>query len=87
MKRRTFMDKALTVAGSAALVLVLAGCEREEGPMEETGGAIDRGATTLGEETRDAGQAIERGTEETIQEGGQALEQTGEAVTPPERNY
>lgn len=82
MRRRTFIDKALLVAASTALLLILAGCEREEGSFEETGEAIDRGAETITEETREAGQAIEQGTEELIREGGQALEQTGEAMTP-----
>jgi len=43
----------------SALLVALAGCERQEGPAEQAGKSIDNATESVGEHVEDAGEAIQ----------------------------
>jgi hypothetical protein len=65
-----FDQKSVTIIASAALLLALAGCQKqEEGPAERAGKKIDQA-------TEKAAQQVDKATEQV----GQQLEKTGEKI-------
>lgn len=47
-----------TVMLTSALLLALAGCDQQEGPMEQAGKSIDKATESAAEHVEDAGKAI-----------------------------
>ena len=56
MKSVKTLSAALVMS---ALLVALAGCEKQEGPMEKAGKSIDNATESVGEHVEDAGEAIQ----------------------------
>ncbi len=60
--------KLVTLTAALLAALALAGCDRDDGPMEEMGKKMDQAAEDVSRETKDAlddaGKAIEEAAEE-----------------------
>jgi predicted small secreted protein len=54
------LGKTVTVAvAMTALLAALAGCEKNEGPMERAGKDVDNAAATVGEKIEKAGENVQ----------------------------
>lgn len=54
------LGKTATVAvAMTALLAALAGCEKNEGPMEKAGKEVDNAAATVGEKIEKAGENVQ----------------------------
>lgn len=72
----------MAIAALGAGTLVFAGCEREgayEDTMEPTG-AVDRTGENMQDAGRSAGQAIDRGVDETGQAVDRGFEEAGQSI-------
>jgi PBP1b-binding outer membrane lipoprotein LpoB len=56
MKPVRILGTALVIS---ALLVVLTGCERQEGPMEKVGKSVDNATESVGEHVENAGEAIQ----------------------------
>jgi uncharacterized lipoprotein YehR (DUF1307 family) len=49
----------VTVMVTSVLLAALAGCEKQEGPMEQAGKSLDKATESAGRHLEDAGQSIQ----------------------------
>ena len=57
------LGKTVTVAvAMTALLAALAGCEKNEGPMEKAGKEVDNAAATVGDKIEQAGDKVQDAT-------------------------
>lgn len=56
IKNRITMTSAIAIA---ALLAVLSGCEKKEGPLEKAGKEVDNAAATVGQNIEKAGEKVQ----------------------------
>jgi hypothetical protein len=76
-----FEQKSVAIIASAALLLALAGCQKqEEGPAERAGKKIDQATEKAAQQVDKATDKVGQQVDKATQQVGQQLEKAGEKM-------